>query len=85
MIYISMTSTIFPRTVILLLYFYSSWFSGVFATWYWPFLGFVIMPHTMLWYSAVKIWFDGDWGFWQVVALIVFIIWDISAEKSQIN
>ena len=48
-----------PRLVILLLWLFSTWFTGLFTWWIWPVLGFLILPTTLLWYSAVQHWFDG--------------------------
>jgi hypothetical protein len=70
-----------PRLVATILYFFSTWFVGVFQTWYWPLLGFIFMPYTMLWYSAVMNWFGGTWGFWQILILIIAIIADFSSGK----
>lgn len=70
-----------PRLVSIILYFFSSWFVGVFETWYWPVLGFVFMPYTLLWYSAVANWYGGVWGFWQIVVLLIAIIMDLSSNS----
>ena len=43
-----------PRVVILLLYFFSNWFTGIFSTILWPVLGFIFLPTTLLWYTAVQ-------------------------------
>jgi hypothetical protein len=71
-----------PRLVAIYLYFFTEWFSGVFETQLWPILGFVFMPYTMLWYSAVTNWFNGEWGFWQFAVLGIAIIADLSSDKS---
>lgn len=72
-----------PRFVATILYFFSDWFVGVFETWYWPVLGFIFAPYTMLWYSAVVNWFNGTWDFWQIVGLVVAICMDISTHKKK--
>ena len=71
-----------PRLVSLYLYFFTTWFSGVFETQIWPILGFVFAPYTMLWYSAVMNWYGGEWGMWQIVILVVAILFDVSSDKS---
>jgi len=82
---IAIASLIFPRIVIVALWLLTYWFNGVFLTWYWPLLGFLFMPHTLLWYSAVQNWYDGNWGFWQKAILIIWIIIDISADGAHAN
>lgn len=70
-----------PRIAIALLYFLTSWFSGVFHTWYWPLLGFLIMPYTLLWYSVVMNWFNGVWGTPQIVVLVIAVVVDIGSGE----
>jgi len=77
---IAVVGLIFPRLASLLLYFFTAWFAGVFATWYWPVLGFIFMPYTMLWYSAVMNWYGGEWQFLQIAVLVVAIFFDISSS-----
>ena len=50
-----------PRIVIVLLWFFSSWFHGMFPSILWPVLGFIFLPTTLLWYVAVHHWFGGHW------------------------
>ena len=63
-----------PRILILCLWVFSGWFNGVFKTWWWPVLGFLFMPHTMLWYSAVMNWYGGRWEFLQIFILVLSIL-----------
>ena len=70
-------SLIVPRLLIIGVWIFSGWFKGVFATWYWPLLGFFFMPHTMLWYSAVQNWFEGKWDFLQIFILILAVLMDL--------
>lgn len=67
-----------PRIVILVLWFFSFWFRGMFATLLWPVLGFIFLPTTLLWYSAVQHWWHGVWSLWPVVGLVIALIIDIS-------
>ncbi len=71
-----------PRLTALYLYFFTAWFTGVFETRLWPILGFLIMPRTMLWWSAVVNWYGGQWDFWQIAGLVAAIIIDIGGGKS---
>jgi hypothetical protein len=72
-----------PRVIAAILYFFSDRFTNIFETWYWPVLGFIFMPYTLLWYSAVVHWYDGVWAFWQIVGLVVAICMDISSHKKK--
>lgn len=70
-----------PRLVVALLWFFSRWFDGVFTTILWPILGFIFLPTTLLWYSAVQHWFAGQWSLWPVVGLVVALLVDLSPAK----
>lgn len=72
-----------PRILIVLLWLFSSWFSGIFAAAIWPVLGFVFLPTTLLWYTAVQHWFGGQWTMWPVVGIIVALIIDISPASGR--
>jgi hypothetical protein len=39
----------------------------------------------LLWYSAVNNWFNGQWGFWQIVVLIIAILIDLSSDGGSIS
>jgi hypothetical protein len=67
-----------PRFVVILLWLFSHWFRGVFSTSLWPVLGFFFLPTTLLWYTAVQHWFDGQWTLWPIVGLIVALSIDVS-------
>lgn len=70
-----------PRFVIVALWLASNWFDGVFETRLWPILGFLFLPFTLLWYSAVVNWFNGEWNWWQVLILVIAIISDLSSDR----
>lgn len=72
-----------PRGVILGLWFLTDWFEGMFDSLLWPVLGFVFLPTTLLWYSAVEHWFGGEWGLWPVVGLVVALVIDTSPAKGR--
>lgn len=67
-----------PRLVVGVLYFFTRWFDGLFDSVLWPILGFVFLPTTLLWYTAVQHWFGGQWTLWPVVGLVVALMIDIS-------
>jgi hypothetical protein len=72
-----------PRVVIVLLWFFSDWFVGMFATPLWPILGFLFLPTTLLWYSAIQHWWAGVWGLWPVVGLIIALVIDTSPSTAK--
>ncbi|HET7110757.1 MAG TPA: hypothetical protein VFI41_07775 [Gemmatimonadales bacterium] len=72
-----------PRVVILLLWFFTSWFQGIFATILWPVLGFIFLPTTLLWYTAVQHWFGGHWGLWPVIGIVIALMIDISPARGR--
>jgi hypothetical protein len=65
-----------PRLVLFLLWFLTDWFNGLFPTILWPVLGFVLLPTTLLWYSAVQHWYGGQWTLWPVIGLVVALLID---------
>jgi len=72
-----------PRLVILLLWFFTSWFSGVFANSLVPIVGFIFLPTTLLWYSAVQNWFAGVWSLWPVLGLVIALAIDLSPASGR--
>ena len=70
-----------PRLVVALLWLFSHWFEGLFPSALWPILGFVFLPTTLLWYTAVQHWFGGQWTLWPIVGLVVAILIDLSPAK----
>jgi hypothetical protein len=68
-----------PRFTIIVLWLFTGWFKGVFETVLWPVLGFFFMPMTMLWFSAVQNWWNGDWGFWQIAGMVIAVMIDMGS------
>ena len=66
-----------PRGMIIILFF-TDWFKGVFSSAVWPILGFIFLPTSTLWYSAVKNWYDGVWGSAQILVMVLAVIFDLS-------
>ena len=67
-----------PRIVILLLWFFSTWFTGLFTSLLWPVLGFIFLPTTLLWYTVVLHWFGGQWTLWPIVGIVIALLIDLS-------
>jgi hypothetical protein len=75
---LALFALITPRIVIVLLWFFTAWFAGVFDNSLVPLIGFIFLPTTLLWYSAVVNWFGGQWTLWPIVGLIIAILVDVS-------
>jgi hypothetical protein len=75
---IALLALLAPRLLIVALWFLTTWFQGMFATLLWPILGFLFLPTTLLWYSAVQRWFAGEWTLWPVVGLVIALMIDVS-------
>ena len=72
-----------PRVAIVALYFFSTWFKGIFDTALWPVLGFFFLPTTLLWYTAVQNWWAGQWTLWPIVGIVIALMIDLSPAKSR--
>ena len=72
-----------PRLVILFLWLATSWFRGIFDTLLWPVLGFIFLPTTLLWYTAVQHWFGGHWTLWPIVGLVFALMIDVSPASGR--
>ena len=72
-----------PRLVIVVLWLFTSWFRGIFAISLWPVLGFIFLPTTLIWYTAVQHWFHGAWTFWPVVGLVIAVATDVSPARGR--
>ena len=72
-----------PRLVVLVLWFLTTWFQGLFPSLLWPVLGFIFLPTTLLWYSAVQHWFGGVWSLWPVVGIVIALLIDLSPSTGR--
>jgi hypothetical protein len=80
---VALIALITPRLAIVLLWFFSGWFRGMFDNLLWPILGFLFLPTTLLWYSAVQHWFGGEWSLWPIIGLVVALLIDLSPAGSK--
>lgn len=78
-----LATLITPRAAIAVLWFFTNWFHGLFPAPLWPLLGFIFLPTTLLWYSAVLVWFGGQWTLWPVVGIIVALLIDLSPASAR--
>ncbi len=72
-----------PRLLAALLWLFTTWFAGIFPTPLWGILGFIFMPTTMLWYSAVQHWWGGVWSTWPVVGMVIAVMTDLSQSQGR--
>ena len=72
-----------PRITIALLYFFTHWFQGIFSNVLFPILGFIFLPTTLLWYTAVQKWFNGEWGIIAVAGIVVALIIDLFPARKR--
>ena len=81
--FVAVIALIAPRIVILALYFFSTWFVGIFASLVWPILGFIFAPTSLLWYTAVHHFFGGVWSLWPIVGMVIAAMIDLSPASSR--
>ncbi|HSK10881.1 MAG TPA: hypothetical protein VK911_14970 [Vicinamibacterales bacterium] len=80
---LALLALVTPRLVIVLLWLFSNWFTGLFAAVLWPVVGFIFLPTTLLWYTAVQHWFGGQWSLWPIVGLVIALSFDVSPASSR--
>jgi len=74
-----------PRLVIVVLWFFTEWFGSVSDNFVLPLLGFIFLPYSFLWYSAVINWYGGDWGFMQIAIMVIAVMFDLGASKESVT
>jgi len=67
-----------PRLTVVALWLLTNWFQGMFTTWLMPALGFIFLPTSLLWYSAVQNWFGGEWRVVPIAGMVVAILMDLA-------
>ena len=72
-----------PRIVLLVLWFFTTWFQGMFANLLWPILGFIFLPTTLLWYSAVQNYWGGEWATLQIIGIVIALMIDVSPASGR--
>ncbi len=77
---LALLALVTPRLVIFLLWLLTHWFS-VLSSRLWLILGFIFLPTTLLWYTAVQHWYGGQWTLVPVVGLVIALIIDVSPAK----
>ena len=72
-----------PRVVIVLLWLFTQWFSGIFNVALWPVLGFIFLPTTLLWYTAVQHLFHGQWTLIPIIGIVIALLIDLSPASGR--
>lgn len=76
---LGLVALLFPRVLIVILWFFTEWFSGVFDTLLWPILGFLFLPITMLWYSVVINNYAGQWTTVNIIVMVIAVLFDMGS------
>ncbi len=69
-----------PRVALFLLFVFTGWIGRAFDGWVIPVLGFLLMPYSTAWYTYVMNRHPGDWGFWQVLFMVLAVLMDLSSH-----
>jgi len=67
-----------PRVTIILLWWLTGWFHGVFNSVLWPVAGFLFLPLTTLWFSVVVKFFGGQWSIVPIIGGVISVLLDLS-------
>lgn len=67
---------IFPRLLLVILYFFSAWFSTAFTSILYPLLGLFFAPLSTIWYAVVQNYYGGEWSFWPIVGIVAALALD---------
>ena len=79
---LTLIALITPRLVIAVLWLFTSWFA-VLPSGIWVLLGFIFLPTTLLWYSAVQHWFGGEWSLIPIAGLVLSLAIDVSPASGR--
>jgi hypothetical protein len=75
----ALIALLFPRVLIVVLWFFTDWFTGVFNSLLWPVLGFIFMPVTMILYSVVVNHYAGQWTTANIILMVIAIVIDMGS------
>ncbi len=79
---LTLIALITPRLVIAVLWLFTRWFAVVPAG-IWILLGFIFLPTTLLWYTAVQHWFGGEWSLVPLIGIVIALAIDVSPASSR--
>ncbi len=78
----TLIALITPRLVIAVLWLFTRWFAVVPAG-IWILLGFIFLPTTLLWYTAVQHWFGGEWSLVPLIGIVIALAVDVSPASNR--
>ena len=67
-----------PRLLVIGLWLLTNWFQGVYPSALVPVVGFIFLPTSLLWYTAVQHWYAGQWSFWPIAGVVLALLIDLS-------
>lgn len=70
-----------PRVILLVLWIFTDYLSRAYGSWFWPTLGFFLLPTTTLAYAIAQNAFDGVKG-WGLVVVIIGVALDLGVFGS---
>lgn len=70
---------LFPRILMVILWFFTDWFTGVFDSILIPILGFIFLPLTTLWYSVVVNQYAGQWNTLNIILMVLAVVIDLGS------
>ena len=76
---LALLAAFFPRVVIVLVFLFNDYFIRAYETWYWPVLGFIFMPFTMLAYAFAMNTTDGRVSGVYLVIVVIAVLMDLGS------
>ncbi len=73
---------LFPRIMMLVLYFFTDYLNGVWESNVMPILGFIFLPVSTLWYAVVYHQFGGAWSTPAIVGMVIAVVVDLGLLKN---
>ena len=67
----------FPRLLIVVLYFFTGWFSDAFDGFIIPLIGFFVMPLSVLAYAIVQGFYGGVWSAVPILIMVLAVALDL--------
>lgn len=77
---ISLLLFVGPRVTVAALWLFTRWFDGVFESLFWPLMGFLLAPWTLLWYTAVMTFLGGEWNVVTIAVMGLAVLSDLSGK-----
>lgn len=82
MLILGIIGLFFPRILIIVLFFLTNWFQGLYDGVLIPILGFIFAPFALLWYTFVVNSMGGEWNILSIVGMVLAVAFDLGAFRS---